>query len=80
MVETLWKVFLIVLLVIGILTLIKSAIEVWFIKPIVRKKKQNELNKSINELVDILKEDLQKENIPKKSKKPIKKTTKKEDK
>lgn len=68
MVETLWEVFLIVLLVIGILTLIKSAIEVWNIKPIRQRRNANKFVEAMEDIVKQAMEDVKKKECNKETK------------
>lgn len=73
MVDTLWELTKIIVLVILIITLIKTAIEEWFVKPIKRKKYTN----IFLETMDKVAEEAQKEV---KNKKTTKKATKKDSK
>lgn len=90
MVESLWEVFkvigisiLILICVLILIAIIKTAIQEFIIKPKKMKKLKEEINKATDSLIEELKKENEHKkcnNCKKSTKKPIKKTTKKEDK
>jgi len=84
MVSILWEIVKATACVILIVSLVKVAIEEWFIKPIKKRKFNKQVKQAANELIEELrKEKMEREEKPiykKKPNKSNKKPTKKEDK